>query len=245
MKKPIESSITVIVPAYNEERDLRATVEGANEILIELFKDYEILIFDDCSTDRTGEIADALAKNNKKINVFHNKTNMGFGYNNRKGMEIAKKGYFIGIPGDNEVEPSSIRSILEHVGESDIIIPFIANKKVRPLLRRIIAISYISILNLLFGLNLKQYTGLMVYKTALLKQIKVRTNSFAYQAEILLPLVKRGYSYKEVPMIIKNTDKTTLLRLKNIIGVLITILRLFFEINFSLNKSKVNKKTFG
>ncbi|MFH0868836.1 MAG: hypothetical protein V1839_01270, partial [archaeon] len=54
---------------------------------------------------------------------------------------------------------------------------------------------------------------------------------FAYQAEVLIRLFKKGYSYKEVPFYIEKTEGTTSFRIENMIGLFFTVLRLFFEIN--------------
>lgn len=51
------------------------------------------MIFDDGSTDRTGAIADEIAANNPKVKVIHNGTNYGFGYNFKRGIELASKTY--------------------------------------------------------------------------------------------------------------------------------------------------------
>mgnify|MGYP001618550957 FL=1 len=69
----MKKSISVIIPLYNEERNLEAIITNINDIVSSLFDDYELLIFDDASTDKTGDIIDMFAKKNSKIKVFHNK----------------------------------------------------------------------------------------------------------------------------------------------------------------------------
>ena len=69
----------------------------------------------------------------------------------------------------------------------------------------------------------------------------MRTDGFAFQAEILVQLVKKGHSYKEVPIYTKWVGGSNLLRLKNLTGVLATIIRLFFEIIFG----KKLKRAYG
>ena len=131
-------SITVMVPAYNEEKNLAKTVGKYDTVVKSLFDDYEFIIFDDCSSDRTGEIADELAKKNKNMRVVHNKQNMGMGYNYREGIKLSQKGYYIYFNGKGEVLSSSAREILSHIGEADIIISYIGNPEARSLYRRII-----------------------------------------------------------------------------------------------------------
>jgi len=64
------SSITVIVPAFNEERNLAAAVETVREATADRVSALEIIIVDDNSTDRTGPIADQLASEDGRRAVY-------------------------------------------------------------------------------------------------------------------------------------------------------------------------------
>jgi glycosyltransferase involved in cell wall biosynthesis len=230
MKK---ESITIMIPAYNEEENLLKTVSSVSQILRDLFEKYEILLFDDCSTDDTAKIANQISKKNKRIKVIHNKRNMGLGYNYRKGVELAQYKYFSWVPADNEAKLDSVKYLLENAGKADIVVNYTVNKEVRSHLRRIISYGFTQSLNLLFGLDLRYYNGLAVYKSEILKNINVKTNSFAFQAEILIRLIKKGYSYLEVPMYIRKSGNTKIFRIRNFLGVIKTVFRLFLDINVS------------
>ena len=218
------------MPAYNEEANLTKAVKNYEGAVRGTFEDYELMIFDDCSSDRTGEIADELAGKNKRVRVVHNSRNMGLGYNFKRGAELSEREYYILLPGEGEVLGSSIRKVLSHMGEADLIITYVGNSEVRQLSRRILSGSFTVLLNVLFGYNLRYYNGPVLYKTGMLKNIRMTTNSFAYQAEVLIRLFKKGYSYKEVPFYIEKTEGTTSFRVKNIIGILFTVIGLFFEV---------------
>lgn len=233
----MSKSITVLIPAYNEEKNLNQAVEEINKVVKSIFSDYEILIFDDYSQDKTGEIADALAKKNPRIKAIHNKRNWGVGYIYRKGIEFAQKRYVMLLPGDGGIVGDSVKNILQHAGEVDIIMSYSKNKKARPLIRRIISAGFTTLLNLLFGLHLKYYNGMVLYETELVRRAKMTTNSFAFQAEILIQLIKRGHSYKEIPMYIqeKERTKTNMLRVKNLIGVFRTVMTLFLKYTLKIS----------
>lgn len=223
-------SITVMIPAYNEEKNLTFAVKKFESAVKEVFEDYEFIIFNDCSTDKTKEIADNLSKENKKILVVHNKQNMGIGYNYREGIKLSQKKYYMMIPGEGEVNADSIKELLKHVGESDILIPYIENSNVRAIHRRIISKTLTTLLNFLFCLNIKYYNGSVIHKTDILRKVKMTTNSSAYQVEILIRLLKKGYSYKELPYRVAKTNGTESFRIKNLYNFLSTILKLFYEI---------------
>lgn len=230
----MKPSISFIVPALNEEGNLNAAINEILGALDDAFSAYEILIFDDGSTDNTGKISDDLAYKNKNIKVIHNGLTRGFGYNYREGVRLAKCDYVIMIPGDNEIPGSSIKDILRYAGSADIVIPYILNKEVRSVFRRIISRTGMTIINLLFGLRIKYYNGPVLHKTGIIKSVPLTTSGFAYQIEALVRLLKSGYSYVEVGMNIRIREygTTKIFRIKNLVSVANIVIKLFREIHF-------------
>jgi glycosyltransferase involved in cell wall biosynthesis len=219
-----------MIPAFNEEKNLEKAVSEISRVLKEQFTEYEILIFNDNSEDKTKEIADNLSSKDKKIKVIHNETNMGLGFNYMKGAEIASMDYFTWFPGDNENSADSFISLFEKIQEADIIIPYPTNNEIRAWHRRFISSSYVKFLNTIFGLNLKYYNGTIIYKTKLLKSVKITTHGFAYSSEILVRLLSKGNKYVEVGIKLNPSHKTSIFRIKNMLSVLKTFLILFYDI---------------
>ncbi|MBI5586787.1 MAG: glycosyltransferase family 2 protein, partial [Deltaproteobacteria bacterium] len=106
-------SISIIVPCLNEEGNLGATIECVKDALASsvALEGYEILIFNDCSTDGTGRVAEELKKSVDGVKVIHNPKNMGFGYNYTEGVRLATKDYIIMVPGDNEIPAEAIKRV--------------------------------------------------------------------------------------------------------------------------------------
>lgn len=240
-------SVSIVVPSYNDEKHIEMTIKKINGIAAKLFDDYEVLIFDDGSEDKTGEIVDRLAKKNSKIKVFHNTKNMNVGYNFRMGIKHAAKKYVMLLPGPDSMLVDSIRYFMTKIGDADIVVAYTANKEARPYYRRIVSYLATTALNLLFGLRMKYLFGMQAYETSLVRKVKVTTNSFGILPEIIIRLVKRGHSYKELPLYARDYahDSTTAFRIKNIAGVITVIIRLFFDIHFSKNvEVKARKRLF-
>lgn len=228
----MKKSISIYVPAYNEEKNIAATISNLDNILKNLFEDYEILLFDDCSTDNTPIIVDELAKKNDKIVVVHNKKNKGLGYNYKVAVKLAKKEFFSWIPGDNDVRNSDIERAFLQIEKADIIIPYICNQRERAFLRRVFSRNYVNLLNFLFRFKLKYYNGFIITKTSFIKDIQIYTDSFAFQSETLIKLLKKGYSYIEVPYHTIPQEKSEALRLKNLFNVGMAVINLFFNVYF-------------
>lgn len=121
------SSISVIIPALNEEGNLRNTVDSVYQAMGKKFDTYEILIFNDGSTDATGKIAEDLAEKDKNVKVIHNPKTRGFGYNISEGIKRAKCEYVTLVPGDNEVPAESTQKMFQAVGQADIVTTYFSN----------------------------------------------------------------------------------------------------------------------
>lgn len=226
-----KSSISVIVPAYNEAGNLEGAVASIKAAAEAYFDDYEILVIDDCSKDGTGGIADRLAAANPRVKVTHNETNKGFGYNYRLGARLAAKDHVGLIPGDNEITEESVREIFSRVGEADMVLPYHTNSEERSWLRRGLSGGFTTIMNFLFGRSLRYYNGPVVHRRDLLQRVKMTTDGFAYQAEILVRLLKEGRTYIETGMKIRSRQHghSSALRPKNVWSVFSAVARLFWE----------------
>ena len=225
-------TVTFVVPAYNEERNLAATVEGIVGAAAGIVPDYEVLIVNDGSRDRTGAIADELARQNPSVTVLHNPVNRGLGYNYIAGVKAARGEYVMMVPGDNEILPETVRSLLQRIGRADIVVPYIANYDARKPGRAVLSKLFTWGLNLLFGLRLRYYNGIVIHRTALIRSVPMKTHGFAYQADALVRLIRTGHSYVQAPMVIKPRDAGTskALRPRNVVSVFQTVWSLFWEV---------------
>lgn len=227
----MERSISLVMPAYNEEDTITFSVESACVKLSQYGFDYEIFIFDDASTDRTGKIADLLAAQDRRIKVIHNKKNMNLGFNFARGIKMATKKYTGLLPCHGQTAIESFDNLLPALLKADVVVTYIGNPEARPLIRNIISRINVWLVNLLFGLNLKYY-HLNFYRTEILKKIPTSTSSYALMVELLVYAVKSGASYVEIPFYLKKREfgKSKALKPKNIINILKTYARLFWQI---------------
>ena len=225
-------SISIVVPALNEEKNLEAAVAEIHPEISKHFDDYEILVVDDGSTDRTGEIADRLARENPKVKAVHNRKNMGLGYSYFRGVDAATQQYVMMVPGDGENSLQGMEGMWPLLGTVDIIAPYTSNPEVRPLSRRLFSRFGTFTMNLLFGLKLKYYNGTVVHRLERLRTIKVENHGFLYQAESLVRLIRNGASYVEVGIAIRSrpSGKSKVTKPKNLVSVAKTLLKLTWQV---------------
>lgn len=226
------NSISFIVPCYNEEKNVEDTVTTIRCVVTAEQRDYEIILVNDCSIDRTGEIIDRLAETDQHIKALHNPRNLNMGGAFKRGLRAASKDYLILVPGDNGFGEESLQQVLKAIGGADILIPYVTNSNIRSPLRSFSSKGFTWLINILFGFNIRYYNGPVVHQTALLKTINIRTDSFAYQAESLVKMLAKGYSYKECPVKIQERvgGKSSALKAKNIFAIFFTILDLLLTI---------------
>lgn len=230
--------LTVIVPVYTEAANIQAAVRGALDVLQRAeLPAYEIIIVDckrpDGTDDGTPRLADELARENSAIRVIHNPyVNLGYKY--FQGVQAARYDHITWIPGDNENAMDSILETFRHIGEADIIIPYPINPEIRPWSRRFLSRLYIVAYNIAFGLRLRYYNGLSIYRTDQLRRLPQWTESFAFASEILVFLLKSGAPFVEVPIRLqtRSSGKTTAFKAKNIIQVLGVFASMIGRIHF-------------
>ncbi len=240
-------SLSVIIAAYNEEKNIQAAIESVLELANRRSFDYELLVFDDGSHDGTGEIIDHWALRNHRIKAIHNSRNCGLSSIAREGIRLAEKNYITWFPGDNSIEKESLGPILESIGKADIVIAYMANIRHRSFWRRNLSNLYTRILNLLFGLQLKYYNGATVFPTRLLKSLKLRSRGYEFFAELLIRSLKSNSSYLEVPFYNKpeNERNSKALTWKNFLSLCATVIVLIKDIYFLRVPSGQQKVVFN
>jgi len=108
-------SISVAIPAYNEEANLERVVREALRELEKTGREHEVLVVDDGSQDRTGEIADALAAENPRVRVIHHPENQGWRDALQTLFGHAQGDLVFLIPGDNQHDITQLPEFLERI----------------------------------------------------------------------------------------------------------------------------------
>src|SRR3989338_220689 len=107
-------SLTVLIPAYNEEKLIKKTILSMIQYLNSLRIKFEIIVCINDSTDETEEIVMQLSKKYKKLKYF-SINDKGFGIALRKGIERSTKNLITYMPADDEADKDFIRNDLKHI----------------------------------------------------------------------------------------------------------------------------------
>jgi glycosyltransferase involved in cell wall biosynthesis len=230
----VKNSITVVIPAFREEDNIEAAIDNTVNALQSVTQDYEIIVVDDGSPDKTGDFARLKAQINPNIRVAVNVTNEGFGYSFARGVKMAAKEFITVFPGDNDMSAISFKDLLEARGSADLVISYMQKTNKRSLFRRAVSKIFVIVMNLLFGLKLKYYNGSFICRTSLLKSIPIKSTGLAALAECVVRLCKQGVSWRAIYFehVGRQHEKSKAFNLKSIKAVLKTVWILWVDIYF-------------
>lgn len=118
--------ISIIIPAYNLEKYIRRTVES---VLAQTYREIEVIVVDDGSTDMTGAILDEIFGNDQRVRVIH-KENGGVSRARLCGIENARGEYIGFVDGDDTVEPDMFERLYNNIVKFDADISHCGYKKI-------------------------------------------------------------------------------------------------------------------
>lgn len=196
--KRFDKDISVIFPAYNEEENIEVCTIIAHCILKELVQDFEIIIVNDGSTDRTKEICLDLERRSDKIKIISKEVNEGYGYALRDGFKAAKFDLVFFSDSDRQFDIVNLKDLLEHIDEYDIVIGFRKNR-VDSLKRKFLSWGYNMLVGFLFNLDVTDIDcAFKLFKNKIFDKITIESKQYFVNTEILAKARKLGLSIKEI-----------------------------------------------
>ena len=234
-----EIYLSVIIPAYNEEKRLPRTLKEIEEYLKKQNFNYEIIVVSDGSTDRTCEVVENLKLKIKNLSLICEKINRGKGYGVKIGMLNAKGKYRLFTDADNSTPISEIEKFWpEFEKGADIVI---ASRDIKgaildppqPLFRRFVGEVFKYLRKIIVGLWEIEDTqcGFKCFKEEVAEKIfkKAKIERFAFDPEILLIAKRMGFKIKEVPVYWKN-DLQSKVKFKSMVKMLIDLSKIRFNL---------------
>ncbi len=205
----MDKDISVVIPAYNEEKIIEQTVKKIREYLSSKGFSYEIIAVNDGSSDRTEEILIKLKNEIEELKVINHKENMGKGRSVKDGVLNSLGELILFTDADLSAPIENLDGLIEELKKGyDVVIASreIEGAKVRKrtLIRRVLS----KVFNLaikIFGFKGFRDTqcGFKLFKSTVAQFLflKSRINGYAFDVEILHIAEKRGYKIKEYPIL--------------------------------------------
>lgn len=190
-------SISVVVPAFDEELTIEVAVRSIAQSLDALGVEHEVVIVDDGSRDGTGAVADRLAAERSRVAVVH-QPNGGLGSAFATGISEATKERILLWPADMTASPETLAPYLTLAPPTDVIVGCRRGRVGYTPLMRVNAWVYPRLVRALFGLELRDVNWICLYPAALLKRIPIARCGHAMLTEILVGCRDRGAGFTEI-----------------------------------------------
>lgn len=199
MAKYLISALSVFFPTYNEEKNIKKTVLDAKKVLLGIAENWEIIIVNDGSKDRTGEIAGQLIKGDVRIRVINHFLNKGYGAALKTGFKAAKYPWVAFTDADGQFDFSEITKFLTKTGSADLILGY-RIKRADSLARSLFAFGWALIPRILFGMNVKDYScGFKLIKKEVFDSTQpLKGEEKVTQIEMLVKAKRKGFRFAEI-----------------------------------------------
>ena len=190
--------ITIFLPCFNEEQNVERVTREALTVASQISDDYEIIIVNDGSRDRTAEIAEQLAAENPPVRVIHHETNKGYGAALQTGFNSASKELVFYTDGDGQFKIEDIKKLLPHIEKFDIVSGYRISRR-DPLHRKINAYMWGVLVNSLFKLKVSDVdSAFKLYRRKIFDEISLTAQGALIDTEILAKAKAKGYTITEV-----------------------------------------------
>ena len=191
-------SLSVVLPAHNEEATVESVVREVLAVVQHLGMDFEIILVNDGSTDRTGEIGRALAQRVPNLRLVENYPCRHYGGALKAGFAAATKELIAFFPSDNQFVFGEIDRLLAKLAEADIVSGYRANRQDN-LIRRFNGLGWNTVVWILFGHLCRDIDcGFKVFRREILEHVKLVSDGAPIDTELLAGAKARGYRIAEV-----------------------------------------------
>ncbi len=201
MTTPV-ARLSYFFPAHDEEANVRGLVEEAIASLPDIAAEYEVIVVDDGSRDRTPEIADELAAAHPGlVRAVHHPVNLGYGAALRSGFAAARHDLIAFTDGDRQFRVADLARLTERLAAADapeVVVGF-RIRRADPLVRTLYARLYRLANLVFFGLRVRDVDcACKLFRREALEGVRVESGGAFLSAELLIKLQARGRWVAEV-----------------------------------------------
>ena len=189
--------ISAVLPAHNEEKVIAASVGAMVETLEGLGADYEVIVVDDGSRDRTADIVAGLSPSNPHVRLVSHQSNRGYGAALWTGFTSATKELVFLTDSDKQFDVAELREFLPLLDGADLVIGY-REPRADPLIRRLNGWGWNAIVRLLFGYTARDVDcAFKLFRRRVLDHVNVHATGATFSAELLVKARRLGFVVRE------------------------------------------------
>src|ERR1700704_5810106 len=197
------SSISAVLPAYNEEAIIERTVRHVADVLSGLASDFEVIVTNDGSRDHTGAVLADLQRREPDLHllVVTHEHNRGYGAAVASGFDAAGNDLVFLTDGDKQFDVTELREFLPAMdGQTDLVIGWRRNRA-DPLLRQLNALGWKMLVNALFGYTARDVDcAFKLFRRGVWESLTVYARGATFSAEFLIKARRLGFRVQERPV---------------------------------------------
>jgi glycosyltransferase involved in cell wall biosynthesis len=193
------TSISVIIPAYNDETTVGRLISDTAALLSEVCPDYEIVTINDGSKDNTLKVLNELAAKNKQVRVINHEINRGYGETIRELYLAGRKDQIFSLPGDYQYAPKELLVMAEGLRNYDFVIGLRVHRN-DPWRRKMQSRVYNLMLRTLYGHRHKDVNSIKLFRRDILNKISLQSHTPFVDAELCIRAEKAGFRVIEIPI---------------------------------------------
>lgn len=195
------AGLSVFFPAYNDSGTIASLVITALRTAERLTPDYEIIVVNDGSADRTAEILDELARIYPRVRVVHHPSNRGYGGALRTGFETASRELVFYTDGDAQYDPAEMEALWRRLDERVDLVNGYKISRSDPLHRIVIGRIYHHTVRLLFGLKVRDVDcDFRLMRRTIFDTVQLEKSSGVICLEMMKKIQDAGFRIAEVPV---------------------------------------------
>jgi len=193
-----DKKISIILPAHNEEANIESAVRDIFDYVKGKGWEFEVIIVDDGSNDRTSEIVKALCETRDNLRLIVQERNYGYGRAIMVGFDAAKFDLLFFTDSDRQFNIESLGDMIDKVEDADIIVGYRMNRQDPPM-RLFLSWGFNVLARFLFDINVRDIDcAFKIFHKRIFDKIKVQSTRFFFNTEVLAKARYLGYSIVEV-----------------------------------------------
>lgn len=195
---PTLSSLSVVLPAFNEEENIERAVQTALDALPGFAGEWEVIVVDDGSSDATAEVVQQMMRNHyPRLRLMRHEVNRGYGAALRTGFSRARHDYVFYTDSDNQFDIAELAYSLPMMKEYDVVVGFRVYRYDTPM-RVVVSWGYNLLVRMLFRVRVRDVDcSFKLFRLEVLDKITIETENFFVDTELVAKARKWNFRIAE------------------------------------------------
>lgn len=202
-----DESLSIVIPAFNEGDGLAKLIRETYNEASKITHDFEIIVVNDGSTDKTAVVANSLAKTYKNVRVIHHPKNQGLSSAFQTGIKACKKDIILYIEGDGQQPLKDQYQVLKKIKSADVVLGTRSYRFDYSMFRKILSYGFLFLLRLFFNLKYKDVGWSQAYRRKIFDVVDIQSTSPFFCAELVIKALRNGFKVAEAPVFYRSRKR--------------------------------------